>query len=254
MTSYPVKSLKVSHDVVEVLVDRGSAGVTEVARALAHPKSTVHDHLRTLEKLGYVVNEGGRYRLGGRLYHLGETARRNHELFVHGQEEALALDDRVKGKHVQLVTEENGLCVILLATRWRKSSIQPSHTYPTNLQLHTNAPGKAILAREDPEVVEGLLDDGELRERTPDTITDRETLLSELETAREDGYAVDDGELLQGMRGIAVPVVTDDAVHGAVSVYGPAAEFDAGPGSGDPRELLRETARTIEANIIFSGA
>lgn len=253
MSSYPVQSVKVSHDVVALLADRGATGVTEVARALDLPKSTAHDHLRTLERVGYVVSQDGRYRLGGKLYHLGETARRDHELFVHGQAEALALDDRIEGKHVQLVTEENGRCVILLASAYRETATETAQSYPANVHLHTNAPGKAILAHEEPATVGRLLETHGLPERTPATITDREALLAELETVREQGYAVDYGELIAGMQGVAVPIVTDEAVHGAVSVYSPAGEFDAAPGTGRLHEALRETARAIEANLIFGG-
>jgi len=254
MTRYPVAAVKLSHDIVETLVERGPTGVTAVAEALDVPKSTAHDHLRTLEAVGYVVNESGTYRLGTKFLHLGETARNGHELFVNGREEAHALFEDTEGKYVQLVTEENDRCGVLLAAGWRKGG----HTtgtpgaYPSDLHLHTNAPGKAILAHKDAETVERLIDETELPPRTANTITDDERLLAELETIRDDGYAVDEGELIAGMTGIAAPVVADERVRGAIAVYGPSGAFDADPESSGLAETVRQSARTIEANLIFT--
>lgn len=250
--TYPVKSIKVSHDILATMVDRGTVGVTEIATALDVPKSTAHDHLRTLEQVGYVVNEGGRYRLGAKLYHLGETARSNHELFTHGRDEALALADHVDGKHVQLATAENGTCVILLSTGWREGATQTVPTYPANVPLHTNAPGKAILAHESAETLDRIVETHGLTRRTANTITDRDRLAADLETVQERGYAVDDGELLTGMQGIAAPVVTDAGVHGAISVYSSADRFDDYPADSPLVDDVTEAARTIEANLIFT--
>jgi DNA-binding IclR family transcriptional regulator len=254
MSTYPVTAVKVSHDIVETLVERGPAGVTEVAEAMDLPKSTAHDHLRTLEEVGYVVNDGGTYRLGTKFLHLGETARNNHELFVNGREEVHALYDNTDGKYVQLVTEENDRCAVLLATGWQGGSnpSQAPGAYPTHFHLHTNAPGKAVLAHNDAEELETLLSKTGLPARTSETITNRTRLLAELETIRDDGYAVDEGELISGMTGIAAPVVADGGVRGAIAVYGPSGAFDADPGSSALTETVRQSARTIEANLIFT--
>lgn len=253
MPTYPVKAVKVSHDIVEVLADRGEAGVTEVATALDIPKSTAHDHLRTLERVGSVVNEGGTYRLSMQFLQWGEIARSNHDLFVQGREEALRLFETIDEKrHVQLVTEENGRCAVLLATRWHRDSPRARQTYPTHVHLHMNAPGKAILAHMDREVVARILEEHGLPRRTPDTITDETELFAELERIRDDGYALDDGELIAGMTGIGVPIVTETTVHGAIAVYSASEEFETDPRSSRVVEMVRESADEIRANLIFA--
>lgn len=248
MGRYPVSALKVSHDVVEVLLERGGAGVTEVADALDLPKSTVHGHLKTLAELGYVVNESGRYRLSTRFLHVGNAVREDHELFVNGREAATALAGRLDGQYVQLVTEENGRCAVLLATGPTGS---PGAS-PTSVHLHSNAPGKAILAEWDDEAVHALLDEHGLPARTPSTTTDRGSLLEELEAVRSDGYAVDEGELIAGMSGVAVSVATDGTVHGAVAVYGPTDTFPDRLADSDLLAAVRRSAEEIEANLIFT--
>lgn len=252
MSTYPVTAVKVSYDVVETLVERGAAGVTEVAEALELPKSTAHDHLQTLEQIGYVVNDGGRYRPSTEFLHVGERARNDHELYVNGREEARALYENTDGKYVQLVAEENDRCTVLSATGWQRGTheSQGPSAYPSHIHLHTNAPGKAILAQKDPKEVEALMAEYGLPAQTPATITDAERLMAELETIRERGYAVDEGELIAGMTGLAAPIVTDGEARGAIAVYGPSGAF--GDDVADVAATVRESARTIEANLIFT--
>ncbi|WP_248904785.1 helix-turn-helix domain-containing protein [Halocatena marina] len=52
--------------VVEALQRLDGAGVSKVSKYLETPKSTVHDHLWTLEQLALVVNEDGVYKTGPR--------------------------------------------------------------------------------------------------------------------------------------------------------------------------------------------
>jgi DNA-binding IclR family transcriptional regulator len=255
MTNYPVAAVKVSHDVLKVLADRGGAGVTEVATALDVPKSTAHDHLRTLERVSSVVNEGGRYRLSMQHLHFGKVARNNTELFARGRDEVLSLSAAVgERKYVQLVTEENGRCAVVLATRWQRETLPPQATqiYPTHVPLHTNAPGKVILASMDSEKVEQTLAEQGLEQLTPDTITDEDELLLELDRIRKEGYATDDGELIAGMAGVAAPVVTDADVHGAIAVYSASEEFEASRGDSPVVDMVRDAADEIQANLIFA--
>lgn len=251
MNSYPVSAVKISHDIVETLVERETVGVTELANALDLPKSTAHDHLRTLEQLGYLVNEDGAYRLSAKFLHIGKTARDTHELFVHGREETLGLFDRLEDRYVQLVAEENGRCAVLMATGWQdQHPSQGGRSYPTHVPLHTNAPGKAILAALDREAVDEIVAEHGLAQRTPDTIGDSDELAEELDRTRTQGYAVDRGELIAGMCGVAVSVTTDHDVHGAVAAYSTTEKFPEDP--GDLVAELERTTEAIEANFIFT--
>lgn len=91
-----------------------------------------------------------------------------------------------------------------------------------NFILHNTAVGKAILANLPRMRVEQILDTWGLPEETENTITDRETLYAELETVREQGYAINPAENFKELYGIGV-AATDhaDNVIGAFSVTGP---------------------------------
>ena len=57
-------------------------GVTELAKLLAEPKAKVHRHLTTMRHIGVVEQEQGseKYRLGWKLYQLGQVAFEHFDL------------------------------------------------------------------------------------------------------------------------------------------------------------------------------
>ncbi|MFC7157515.1 IclR family transcriptional regulator [Halomarina halobia] len=250
----PINSVKRSYQVIDEIRERGRAGVTELAAALDLPKSTVHNHLRTLERLDYLVEDGGRYRLGIKYLHVGRESRNSREVFVRGRETVRRLQEQADA-HSQLVIEENGMGAILLATRWDYEDLPPTarHVYPTRAHLHSNAPGKAILAHLPDERVDEIVARHGLPSRTNRTVTDADALREELETVRRRGHAVDWGELIEGMVGVAAPILTGETVYGALAAYGPAAEIQPSIASGELASLVTQGADAIRADIVFAG-
>ncbi|WP_332898034.1 IclR family transcriptional regulator [Haladaptatus sp. CMSO5] len=248
----PINSVKRSYAIVDEIREREIAGTTELSNALSLPKSTVHNHLRTLEALGYLVKRGGSYQLSTQFLRLGRESRNSNDLFLHGRQAAKSLADQTN-TYSQLVIEENGRGAILLATRWDYEKLPPSsrHVYPTHEHLHTNAPGKAILAQFTAKRVHEIVAHHGLPARTDRTLTTEDTLTAELTTIRERGYAVDTGEMIQGIVGVAAPVATDEQVYGAIAAYGPASDLRSEL-DGDLATIVREKAESIREDIVFA--
>ncbi|MFC6725118.1 HTH-type transcriptional regulator XacR, partial [Halobium palmae] len=77
-------------------------------------------------------------------------------------------------------------------------------------------------------------------------------LFEELEGVRERGYAVDDGERLEGLRCIATPIRSStDEVLGAISVSAPASRVSDEELHGELSELVLSAANVIELNINY---
>ncbi|WP_170972402.1 IclR family transcriptional regulator [Natronorubrum halophilum] len=250
--SVPINSVKRSYLLLDELRMRGRAGATELADALELPKSTVHNHLLTLAKLGYLVGEEGSYRLGARYLHLGQESRNSRAVFRHGRDAAETLAEQSE-KYCQLAIEENGDVAVIQSTQWiPDNGTRPSQQpYPMRAHLHTNALGKAILAHLPPERITEIIDQRGLTAQTELTVTDEDNLRTEIETIRDRGYAVDRGELIRGMVGVAAPIVTDQTVHGAVAAYGAGNEMEEALDEGLP-DLVTETADDIRADIVFA--
>jgi len=58
--------------------------------------------------------------------------------------------------------------------------------------------------------------------KTENTIGEPEELYAEIERIRERGYAIDDEERFEGMRGISAPLMSEpDETVSAIGIYGP---------------------------------
>lgn len=244
----PVASVQTVLAIVEYLEGAGSAGVTEIADGVGSSKSTVHNHLTTLRDGGYVVNEDGRYRLGLRFLGLGESTRLQTDLYEVARPQ---IEDLVEGTDLvgNLAVEEDRTGYYLYRSRGSddiRFSTRAGETY----DLHCSATGKALLAHLTSDRLESVLDSLELRRHTEHTITDRAELRRELERVRDSGVAFDEEEYGRGLRCVGVPVFgVDDAVVGAVSLSGPAAEMTGERYRETLPDRLRAAKNRIEVNL-----
>jgi IclR family transcriptional regulator, KDG regulon repressor len=91
--------------------------------------------------------------------------------------------------------------------------------------VHATAAGKVLLAFRDPWRHDVL--SRPLEPVTTRTLVDPEALSAEAERIVERGHAIDDGEFLPGLRGVAVPVRdATGAVPASLAVAGPAEELE----------------------------
>ncbi|UHQ98005.1 IclR family transcriptional regulator (plasmid) [Natrinema zhouii] len=247
-TNAPVESITTLLSVVEHLEQADESGVTEIANSVGVSKSTVHNHLTTLRESGYVVNEGGRYRLGLRFLRIGETTRMQTDLFEIARPQIEVL---VEGLDLvgNLTVEEQGEGVYLYRSRG-SDDIRFSTRAGERHDLHCTATGKSILAHASSDRLETLLERMELVGHTENTITEKGELLDELDRIRDRGAAFDEEEYGPGLRCVGVPVFgSDDAVIGAISLSGAAADMKEEWYQETLPDRLRATKNRIEVNI-----
>lgn len=246
----PVKATRVSFDVVEALQELDGAGVTEVSDHLGLPRSTVHDHLRTLRELELVVNENGTYYTGTRFLEFGGYARQRMKVFEVAKPELQKLAEKT-GEHANLMIEEHGRGVFLYKTEGENAvKLDTYNGYRVHLQ--TTALGKAIMAHMPHEEVVEILDRHGMPAITDRTITDREVLFEQLEEIHERGYAKDIEERVEGMRCVAAPILGDDTVLGAISVSGPKNRVEGVRFEEEIPSEVRSTANVIEVNMTYA--
>jgi IclR family acetate operon transcriptional repressor len=96
----------------------------------------------------------------------------------------------------------------------------------TRAPLYCTAAGKAILAHRPEGEIEAYLAHAALEPRTAHTLTAAAALRVQLDQIRAEGYAVDEGEMEDGVRCVAAPI-RDHTGHAlaAISISGPAARF-----------------------------
>lgn len=249
-----LKTVSRAIEIVDVLAQSGSIGVTELARQLGLSKSTVHTYLKTLEVEGFVTRDGDEYQIAYELMLLGESVRNQHVLYRTGRSEIDELAAKV-GQYAHLTIEENGRCVNLYQAR---SDTAVSHDYQSAKlfqrdYLHVTAAGKAILAYLSRKKVTSILDQHGLPQHTPQTITDRKTLYEELDTIRERGYAFNDEEEVNGFRAVGAPVLRPDGeVLGSLSVSGPTSVLDDDRFYEEIPDAVTHAANVIEVSMNMS--
>lgn len=206
--------------------ERPEWGVSEAAKELGLPKSSVSELMSSLEAQRLLCRTAKRkYRLGWRLFELSQTLLDTTEFFTEARR---VMEDLVGTwkETVHLAVLDGAQAVYVEKLQPRPAvKISVSRT-GTRLPAHCSGVGKVLLAHQDWGKISGLLLKGGLPALTPNTITDLDALKAELYRVRERGYAVDDEEVSIGLCCAAAPI--HDAgghVMAAVSLSVPAYRF-----------------------------
>lgn len=216
---YPgIKSTRTLFGIIEYMAEHNDRTVTELANELNLAKSTVYDHLASLREEEFVVKEGNTYRLGLKFLKLGTEIKERHILSEIPESKLEQLADET-GEAVWLIVEEHGRAVYLHKVL-SETALQVEVSLGQRAHLHNLAAGKAILAHLSEDRVIEIIELHGLPGATDNTITEPDELFAELETIRERGYALNDGEQIEGVRAVGAPIVCNDSVLGAISITG----------------------------------
>ncbi|WP_101295839.1 IclR family transcriptional regulator [Halegenticoccus soli] len=247
-----VKSAETTLEIIETLRRLDGAGVSEIAEHVNRSVGTVHTYLATLRQRGYVVQEGNSYRLSFHFVALGEHVRNRSDLYRAGKEEIDRLATET-GECAHLIVEQNGYEVSLYEAFGEhavgmKFYVQNREAPREHLQC--TASGKVILAHLPDRRIREIIDRLDFVPRTPNTITDEETLLETLERVRERGFALNDEEEIQGMRAVAAPITDrDNTLLGAVSLSAPVRRIREDVFRKEIPERVVQAANVIEVNL-----
>ncbi|WIV68172.1 IclR family transcriptional regulator [Natrialbaceae archaeon AArc-T1-2] len=219
-SSAAVKSNRTLFAIIDELQTRGSAGVTELANEIGFSKSTVHKHLTSLEEEDFVVNDGGRYRLGFRFLTIGGTLRDENDLCHQANVKAGELGNETDQMVLVSIKEEGrGIFTFVDRSRYDIKNIILGERF----HLHATASGKAMLATHADEEIEEIVDDNGLTELTSSTITDKAELLERIGVIRERGYALNLEERQRGIRAVSAATThPETGMACAMTVAGPA--------------------------------
>lgn len=194
----------------------------EVSELLDMPRSTTYRYLRTLRSSGLLEeDDGGGYRLGPRILQLARVARQDHGL----HEVALPVmrDLAARTQEAVLLTRRLGTQVICVERVESTHPVRLSYERGHVLPVHAGASAKVLLAFSEPSEIDLVLaGPDELPRFTDRTVTDPAALRAQLSLIRERGYAVSDGEVDVGVRGVAAPVFDHNGrLAAGLSVAGP---------------------------------
>jgi IclR family acetate operon transcriptional repressor len=210
------RAIAVLHALADSSIDLGN---NEIARRTGINESTVSRLLSTLvrDELISRVEATGYFRLGPRLVEFGNAA-------------LARVDIRERCRpHLEALTEATGE-TSTLSVPYRDGTITVDFVQsPSSVRsvaevgrpsiAHATATGKVRLAYTD------AAPPAELPAYTPRTITDSQTLQSQLRLVRQRGWAQAIGERETGLNGIACPVLSATGLAAILGVQGPAQRF-----------------------------
>ena len=232
--------------ILERLKNEDRAGVSDLSNELGLPKSTVHIYLQTFRKLGFVVQENNDYSLSYRFLEYGGQIRNRSKLYQVAKLEVdqLAMDT---GEVANLGIEEGGHRILLYKAGGR-DAIHDNAPIGEYTHMHWTALGKAMLAEFPRSRVESIIETHGLPTANEHTITDSDTLFTELERIHEQGYSVEDQERRQGVLTIGVPIMdrSSDEVISAISISGPKSRLDEPETFEDLVSAVKQAANVIE--------
>jgi DNA-binding IclR family transcriptional regulator len=204
-----VRSVMTALRVLDEVAAREPIGVSELARILELPKSSVQRTLHTLHSAGWIQPVSAEMTRWGLTTHMLRISQRAsgglslRDVTVPVMEELRAATQET----VHLAVPEADHAILIE----RLDSPQPVRTFiPLGMAapIAASANGKAILATRPQAEIEALLDRG-LAAYTPATVTDREELLAELDSIRRRGYATNSEEWRTGVSAVAAAITAE---------------------------------------------
>jgi IclR family transcriptional regulator, acetate operon repressor len=220
---YTVRSVARAMRLISIVADGPAEGLSlsDLARGLGTSKSTTLALARTLTSAGMLRDSrpGPRYSLGTALIRFGDIARSQLPLGEICRPVLAELADRTKMTSRVAICDEG--YPVFIERVDGPGSVRFYTPLGQREVPHASAAGKAMLATMTEDEVRTICANSGLLERTSHTITDIDTLLANLTTARANGYAVDDEEDAEGIFCVgAVFFGYDGSCAGAVSVTG----------------------------------
>lgn len=191
-------------------------GVSEIGRALSLPKSSTHRLVSTLARRGLVErDEQGRYRLGVALFALAQGFMDQDPVVGAGRPvlEALAAE---LGETCFFVAARKGRLVVLDKVEGN-GLLRASPRVGAEVPVRGTAAGKLYTAHA-PRLVEGGPDS-----EVPFTAAtlDQPAFAAAVAQSRAEGYAQNDGEWIEGLSVVGVPVFAHDKLTCVLSVAAP---------------------------------
>jgi len=217
-----MKSLHKVLDIIETVADLGPAGIRELSAKTGFPPPTIHRILATLVERGYLKQDSTSksYALSFRFLELGTNVQRAFNLtsIARPHLEQLMVETR---ESVNLAVQDGDHVVYLDSAHSNYSMLQLFTQPGARVPLYATGVGKMFLSLWDEEAVHEYLQRTDCIRFTSRTLVEQEGLLSELRRVREQGYAVDDEEMENGVRCVAAAVRDHNAANrAAVSISG----------------------------------
>jgi IclR family pca regulon transcriptional regulator len=178
--------------------------LSQIAAATQTTRATARRIVLTLEKVGYVAGDGHGFALAPRVLEIGR-----------GYLSSLGVPEIAQPYMLELVRQTresssmatlDGLDIIYVARVPTERIMSISLSVGTRLPAYATSMGRVLLSRLAPADLDAYFSRVQLKPLTAKTITSPPALRSLLDVVRQRGWALNDEELEEGVRSVAVPI------------------------------------------------
>lgn len=250
---YIVQNVDLAFDILFYIAKRNSIKLRDIEEKFNVSPQTLEKILEILIIRGYIeCNKRKKiYTLGIKNFELGQS------YLIHGEIRKQARPYLQKlanefGENVYLAARSNFEIVYIDAFEVQRNVVVKSRVGRL-LPMYASASGKIHLSYMDKEDLEEFFKEVTLEKFTENTITDRESLLRELEETRKRGYAVDNEEWEIEVRCISVPVrdYSGDVVA-ALTLSAPSFRLPFNLLHGKMKDRFLEAAEDLSEKLGYS--
>jgi IclR family pca regulon transcriptional regulator len=229
--------------------DRPRMTLADIAKRVSLPRATVRRSLITLATLGYVETDGRHFTLTPKVLALGNSYLMSSPLPRAAQPllERLAMTTR-ESCWAAILDEDDVLLVAGARTNWLLSA---GHSVGSRLPAFCTALGRVLLAGNPDERLNAFLARLAPQAFTPRTVTEAAAIRRAILTARQEGFAISDGEVETGLCSIAVPVIDPRGrTVAALNAIAPAGRVRSNEIMERFLPLLREAADDLQPVLV----
>ena len=223
MSDKGVQVIDRAFDILELLsLEKDGLGVTEIGNRIGLHKSTVHRILSAMAERGYIEKSGkSAYKLGLKLIEISSVYLNSIELKTEARPYLWELTSKLNQTTHLAILEGNEAVYIDKVDVM--TSIRLYSQIGRRIPVYCSGLGKCLLSGLAESKLHEVIDSCSFKQLTDNTIMDKDQLLLQVEEARKNGWALDNGEHEAGVRCIAAPIFDyRGKVIAAVSVSGPA--------------------------------
>jgi DNA-binding IclR family transcriptional regulator len=228
----------------ELAAARQPLGVTQLARQLDHSKARMHRYLVSLKRLGLVEQDAAseRYRLGWKLFQLGEAAGQQFDLRRLADPYLRRLRD-LTGLTALLSVPVNGEALVIAAVESERNvciTVKPGN----RPAAHCSAQGRIVLAFAD-EATQSRQLRRALAALTPQSVAAPAAVRRRLADIRERLYEDAPNEVLTGINTLAAPILRKgDELVGQIGIVGSIQDIPS-PALAQQIDLVRGCAAAL---------
>lgn len=223
--TYMVNSVAKCLTIMEALANQGASSLSDLKSALGLDKATLHRILSTLKALGYVKQKQSdqRYFLTFKMFQVGNMVveRGGLKALIHPYLEKISADFQ-ELVYASVMTDPGQAICIDKSEVDLYQQLRLNVSIGGSVSMHGSSMGRCFLAFMNPDYFGAVFDALSFEKFTALTISEPGQLSRELEKVRREGFALEEGERIEGAMCIGVPVLNSQGfAHAAISATGP---------------------------------